>query len=170
MTSGVAGRRVVLTLALSTTRSEACTWTVGSESLAYKITDDDGTVWSSADCPEQVPSTTVVVRRDLLTTFRLDWNGLESSRDCPASMDPADPGTYAVQAAAIGGEPSAVVPFELADPAELEPTTPAGPAVPKAGTKKSTSTGKKKTRSRRREGDQGRGKSGTRSGSTPAGR
>ena len=145
--AAVAGNRVVLTLALNTTKAEACTWTVSAEHLAYKITDDDVDVWASSDCPAQVPTTTVVVRRDLVSTLRLAWNGRESSRDCPDSMPAVDPGTYAVQAAAIGGEPSAPVRFKLADPAKVESSKPAGPSVPKTKSK-TTSTSKSKSKSK----------------------
>jgi hypothetical protein len=143
--SAVAGSRVVVTLALSTRESEACTWSVSDEHLALKILDDDGgNVWSSSDCPDQVRSGSVVVRRDLISTYRLAWNGQESSRDCPTSMPVADPGRYAVQAAAIGGEPSAVVPFELVDPSKVEPPAPVGPPAPK--TKKSGTRSKARSR------------------------
>lgn len=147
--SAVAGSRVVVTLALNTTRSEACTWTVSAEHLAYRITDGDADVWASSDCPAQVPSTEVVVRRDLVSTLRLTWNGRESSRDCPASMPAVDPGSYAVEAAAIGGEPSDPVTFKLADPAKAQPAKPAGPSLPTSESKsksKSKSASKSKSK------------------------
>lgn len=144
----VAGGRVVVTLALHTREAEACTWTLGEEHLAYKILDADGAdVWTSSDCPGQVPSASVVVRRDLVSTYRLAWNGRESSRDCPDSMPAVDAGTYAVQAAAIGGEPSEVVEFTLRDPADLEPAAPVGPAVPKVSKSKARSRSKATARS-----------------------
>ncbi len=132
MGPAVAGRPVLVTLELRTREAEACTWTVNSSSLAYKITADGDDVWSSSHCPRQVPDDVVVVRRDLTTTYRLAWSGRRSSRDCPVSMGYAAPGDYAVQAAAIGGEPSAVVPFTLTDPADVEPAGPVGPPVPEA--------------------------------------
>lgn len=135
MASAVAGRPVLVTLELRTRDAEACTWSIGREHLSYKIVDADGDdVWSSSQCPGQVPEDEVVVRRDLVGSYRLAWNGRASSRDCPASMAHADPGDYAVQAAAIGGEPSEIVPFTLTDPADLVPETPAGPPVPETTT------------------------------------
>jgi hypothetical protein len=143
----VAGRPVLITLALRTVESAACTWTVDSDHLAYKITDGNDDVWSSSHCPRQVPADQVVVRRDLTTTYRLAWNGRRSSRDCPVSLGYAAPGEYAVQAASIGGEPSAVVPFTLTDPADVAPARPVGPPVPKdaGGKKKGRSKGARKT-------------------------
>lgn len=140
----VAGRPVLVTLELRTVEDEACTWTVNREHLAYKITDGDDDVWSSSHCPRQVPEDDVVVRRDLTTTYRIAWSGRLSSRDCPVSMDYAPPGDYAVQAAAIGGEPSAVVPFTLTDPADVAPVEPAGPPVPDTSTGEGGKKGKKK--------------------------
>ncbi len=150
----VAGRPVLVTLELRTVEDEACTWTVNREHLAYKITDGDDDVWSSSHCPRQVPEDDVVVRRDLTTTYRIAWSGRLSSRDCPVSMDYAPPGDYAVQAAAIGGEPSEVVPFTLTDPADVAPVEPAGPPVPETSTgtkgkKKDKGDGKNKGKKNR---------------------
>ncbi|MCW2814216.1 MAG: hypothetical protein JWN84_1671 [Nocardioides sp.] len=146
METELAGRPVLVTLGLRTRDAEACTWTISRDSLAYKITDADGDdVWSSAECPAQVPQDEVVVRRDLVGSYRLAWNGRLSSRDCPGTMGHADPGDYGVQAAAIGGEPSEVVPFTLTDPAEVVPQEPVGPPVPE-------------TEDRGKKGKKGKGK------------
>lgn len=130
MAPAVAGRKILVTLALRTREAEACTWTLSRESLAYKITDGDDDVWSSSECPGQLPEDEIVVRRDVTATYRMAWSGRTSSRDCPGSMRFVPPGDYAVQAAAIGGEPSAVVPFVLADPADVQPKGPIGPPLP----------------------------------------
>ncbi|WP_139982710.1 hypothetical protein [Nocardioides litoris] len=128
MSSAEAGRPVLVTLSLRTRTALACTWQIDREHLAYTITSDGEDVWSSSECPAQVPSDPVVLRRDFITTYRLAWNGRESSRECPSGMDRAPAGTYEVQAAAIGGEPSEVVPFTLTEPVEPERL---GPALPK---------------------------------------
>lgn len=132
-----AGGKVRITLALSTTGSAACTWTIGPEHLAYNVYDADGVeTWSSAQCPDQVAEAEVVVRRDVLTTYALNWSGRASSKDCPASMEHVAPGEYAVQAAAIGGEPSEMVAFELRDPSTRATS---GPTVPSSGSSKKKS-------------------------------
>lgn len=135
MGSAVAGRAVLVSLQLQTREAEACTWTISSDHLAYKITDGDGEdVWSSSQCPGQVPEDEIVVRSAMIATYRLAWNARSSSLDCPASMGFVDPGDYAVQAAAIGGEPSDVVSFKLADAADLVTNDePLGPPVPETG-------------------------------------
>ena len=148
MAPAVAGRPVLVTLELRTLESPACTWTIDREHLAYKITAGDDDVWSSSHCPAQVPSDTIVVRRDESAVYRLAWSGRTSSRDCPGSMPDAEPGEYAVQAAAIGGEPSAVVPFTLTDPVDLEPVGPAGPPLPEGVDDEPERTGKKKNKNR----------------------
>lgn len=131
MANAVAGRPVLVTLHLRTREAEACTWTIDRQHLAYVVTDGDGDdVWSSSQCPGQVPTDEIVVRRDASSTYRMAWSARYSSRDCPVSMGYVEPGDYAVQTAAIGGEPSQVVPFTLVDPAELAPEGPIGPPVP----------------------------------------
>jgi hypothetical protein len=157
MADAVAGRSVLVTLELRTRDAEACTWTIGPESLAYKVTDtDEEDVWSSSQCPSQVPTDDIVVRRDDVATYRLAWNGRASSLDCPA-MRHVSPGDYAVQAAAIGGEPSEVVPFVLDDPAAVVPEGPIGPPVPESTDRSAgTSTGKNKGRTKSKGTDRPR--------------
>lgn len=145
MADAVAGRPVLVTLHLRTREAEACTWTVDRRHLAYVVTDGDGgDVWSSSQCPGQVPTDEIVVRRAVSSTYRMAWSGRYSSRDCPVSMGYAEPGDYAVQTAAVGGEPSQVVPFTLLDPAELAPEGPVGPPVPETEEPEGEKKGKKK--------------------------
>lgn len=158
MANAVAGRPVLVTLHLRTIDAAACTWTIDRQHLAYVVTDGDGDdVWSSSQCPGQLPSDEIVVRRDVSTTYRMAWSGRYSSRDCPVSMGYVEPGDYAVQTAAIGGEPSQVVPFVLLDPAELEPDGPVGPPVPE--TEEPAGQGQKKnenkSKNKQQQSDQG---------------
>ena len=133
MAPATAGRPVLVSLDLHTLESRACTWKLGPERLAYKITADGEDVWSSADCAREVPGDEVVVRRDFATTYRLAWSGRPSRHDCPGGMAYVAPGDYEVQAAAIGGEPSEPVPFTLSAPAEPEPEPADGQDEAKGG-------------------------------------
>jgi hypothetical protein len=158
MAPSVAGRAVLITLSLRTVEAEACTWQLGREHLAYKITDDDGSdVWSSSQCPGQVPGDSVVVWRDFTSTYRLAWNGRSSSLDCPSSMEHVGPGEYGVQVAAIGGEPSEVVPFTLVEaPETTGPTQPLGPEMPGAGSDDGADGEKQREKKRKKNRDRDR--------------
>jgi len=112
----VAGRPVTVTLRLRTIEAEACTWRVTDNHLALKITTDGQEVWSTRECPRQVAFAEVVVRQAVTSTLNLTWNARYSDPGCPGQPRYAQPGAYAVQAAAYGGEPSAMVDFELAQP------------------------------------------------------
>ena len=81
-------------------------WAIDRDHLAYKITSGDDDVWSSSHCPAQVPDDPIVLRSATPAVYRMAWTGRTSTRDCPPGADFAEPGEYAVQAAAIGGEPS----------------------------------------------------------------
>ncbi len=127
----VAGTPVSVRLTLRTLVTPACTWTVDVDHLALKITDGEDDVWSTSHCPRLVPSGSVVVRRDLDASFDFVWNARTSSPGCPLQPAWAQPGEYDVQVAALGGEPSAIVPFTLTDPAEVfVADEPLGPEVP----------------------------------------
>lgn len=156
--SVIAGRPVLVTLELRTQESEACTWTLDRRTLAYAITTPDGgNVWSSADCPGQVPSDTIVVRRAQTSTYRLAWAARVSSYDCP-TQGHVEPGDYEVQASAIGGEPSAVVPFTLVDPDDVVTSDePAGPTTSTDGGKKKQKQGGKKGKKGKPETGSGEG-------------
>lgn len=129
----VAGTTVPITLTLQTVTAEACTWRLDADHLALKITDGADEVWASRECRRQVSPSTVVVRRELTATVTFPWNARYSSEGCPTRPTWADPGTYYVQAAALGGEPSDVVEFELLDGSQVVvPDGPLGPEVPGA--------------------------------------
>lgn len=136
MEPAIAGRPVLITLTLRTLETPACTWTIDRDHLAYKITTGDDDVWSSSHCPAQVPDDPIVLRSATPAVYRMAWTGRTSTRDCPPGADFAEPGEYAVQAAAIGGEPSSVVDFAL-----TEPPAPTPPATETKGKGK----GKKRT-------------------------
>src|SRR6476661_5968746 len=53
--SAVAGRDVMVVLQVRSISTPACTWRVGAESLAVRITSGRDAIWSSADCPRAVP-------------------------------------------------------------------------------------------------------------------
>ncbi|WP_340539734.1 hypothetical protein [Nocardioides sp. GXZ039] len=139
----VARRSATIRLTLQTKESEACTWGLGSDSLAVKIvavgggdetsgiSGDDGEVWASRECPRMVPNAEVVVRRDFPATYDLTWNARRSMPECPADEPWVEPGEYTVQAAAYGAEPTDPVTFSLADPDDVAvPDGPLGPDVP----------------------------------------
>jgi hypothetical protein len=142
--SAPAGRVVPLVLQLTGIRP-ACTFVVDAKTVVAKVSSSNGKVWSSQDCPGAVTTQTVVVRSAAPTTIQLGWSGRGSDASCSGSTDWALPGTYQVEAAAVGSEPSQ---------ADIKLTTPPRPVViktipPKAPTaitvKPGTKTGTTKT-------------------------
>lgn len=128
----VAGRDVVILLALSTIVDPACTWRVSSGSLSVKLTSGDDDIWSSQQCPSVVPVKDVIVRSAEPTTVALVWNAKRSDEDCSRLTEWAEIGDYHVIAAALGGEPTDVQ-FTLEAPVAdviTETATPTQQASP----------------------------------------
>ncbi|MFL6062058.1 MAG: hypothetical protein ACJ72E_12565 [Marmoricola sp.] len=103
--SSNAGGPISLSLQL-TGIAPACTFEVSANSLVAKITQGSKRIWSTQDCPHAVSATSVVLRSGTPTTVPVTWSGRYSDSECSRSSDWALPGTYTVQAAAIGSEPS----------------------------------------------------------------
>lgn len=125
-----AGQDVVVTLNLTTEESPACTWEVSPESVVLKLTSGEDRIWSTQDCPEAVPTESVVVRQADVTQVEVTWPSRRSDDDCTPG-DWAMPGYYHAEAAALGGEPEDEQ-FHL-----LTPPRPTITATPKP-TKKDT--------------------------------
>jgi hypothetical protein len=136
----LAGRPVPLSLQLTGTRP-ACTYTVSPNSLVAKVTRNSNRVWSSQDCPNSVHSATVVVRSAAPTTVVVTWSGRGSDSTCSLATDWALPGSYSVEAAAIGSAPGTST-FTLTSPPRPVVTRTAHPKVQKTATTTQTpSTG-----------------------------
>jgi len=127
-----AGSVVHLRLKLTTLKTPACTWTVSPESLVVKITSGADRIWSSQDCPDAVPQTDLVVRKDVPAKVDMGWRGQRSDSSCSRQPLWAQPGFYHVQTAAYGADPVDVQ-FEL-EPA-VAPTKTAKPKPEKHGKK-----------------------------------
>jgi hypothetical protein len=119
-----AGSVVHVRLKLTTTGNPACTWTVSPETLVVKITSGDDRIWSSQDCPDAVPQTDVVVRKDVPAKVDMGWRARRSDSGCTPQRGWAQPGFYHVTTAAFGAEPTDVQ-FELRSP--VVPTKTAKP-------------------------------------------
>ncbi len=129
------GGDVRIRLELSTRISEACTWELSRDSLTFKITSGNDNIWSSLDCPAQVPSRSLVLRRETPTWTAVTWNSRRSEAGCPKATSWALPGWYHVAVAAFDGEP-ADVQFRLRRPsADASPSPEAGASGGKNGGK-----------------------------------
>ncbi|MBM7518143.1 hypothetical protein [Nocardioides nitrophenolicus] len=103
----VAGRDVAITLSLQTRESEACTWQVSADSLVVKVAEGGRNVWTTSQCPQAVAAQSVVVRRAVPAAIQLTWaEARESTDGCTRRAGWADPGSFTVAAAALGGEPA----------------------------------------------------------------
>jgi hypothetical protein len=130
-----AGSLVHLRLKLTTTGSPACTWTVSPETLVVRITSGDDRIWSSQDCPDAVPQTDVVARKDVPAKVDMGWAARRSDSGCTPQRGWAQPGFYHVTTAAYGAEPTDVQ-FELRAPVAATKTAKPKPEkAKKSGSK-----------------------------------
>ena len=98
-----AGSPVKIVLELTTIESDACYWEVSPESVFVNIDSDEvGTLWSSQQCPDVVPTESVVPRREKAAKVALWWTPKESDEGCTASTDWLLAGDYTAVAAARG--------------------------------------------------------------------
>lgn len=123
VSGAVAGRTVTITLRLRTLAAEACTWRVSANHLTFKITQGEDEIWTSRECPGKLPKDSVVVRRDVTSTYDLTWNSRQSDVGCPKLTAFAQPGDYDIEVAAYGGEPASSS-FTLAAPSAVVPESP----------------------------------------------
>ena len=137
----VAGRDVRIVLTLRTLASTACTWSMTPAHVTVKVTSGEDDIWSSRECPRQLESQEVVVRRDTTTSTSMTWNARRSQAGCPGNTLWAEPGYYHVDAASLGGEPHDVQ-FRLLDPAEIAAEEAA--AAPKGSSSKNAGKNAKK--------------------------
>ena len=104
-----AGSPVKIVLELTTVESDACYWEVNPESVFVNIDADDvGTLWSSQQCPDAMPTESVVPRREKAAKVTLWWTPKESDEECSASTDWLLAGSYTASRGGQGlGDPGA---------------------------------------------------------------
>ena len=135
----IGGGDVVIALLLRTEVSPACIFEVSARSVTVTMTSGSDFIWASRQCPAAVPTTDLVVRKDVATYVYVTWNAKRSDATCSRLTEWALPGWYHVRVAVLGGEP-ADEQFELAAPAPTTITTTVTPKPSK--TPKSTKTPK----------------------------
>jgi hypothetical protein len=128
--SNIGGSDVVVALSFHTLIAAACTFDVSSKSVTMNITSGHDYIWSTRQCPAAMPTTNVVVRRDIATYVYVTWNGKRSDSTCSRLTTWALPGWYHVTVAALGGEP-ADEQFQLAAPLPTTVTSTVTPDPPK---------------------------------------
>jgi len=128
LSSPAAADKVTIRLELTSTDSEACTFTVSPKTVVVKLTSGDDFIWSTQDCPRSVSKADVVVRKTVPAKVDVTWSGRRSNAYCDVTADWALPGWYHAIAAALGGDPTDV-PFELGPasaPTVTKTVTPTG--------------------------------------------
>lgn len=125
-----AGGGVRIDLELTSSLSEACTWTVSPKTVVVKLTSGSDRIWTSQECPRAVPTEEVVVRRDTPAVVSMTWNGRRSDAECSGNTKWALPGYYHVLTAAYGGQPTDVQ-FRLRRPQAPVITKTVKPKKPK---------------------------------------
>ena len=103
---------VRMSLRISSASSSACSLDLDADHLLVVISDGDDTVWDSTHCEDDIPVRELALQPQWSTLVDLTWSGLHSGRQCATDANPAEPGTYTVEAAMLEGEPSEAE-FEL---------------------------------------------------------
>ncbi|QWC86110.1 hypothetical protein KLP28_05175 [Nocardioidaceae bacterium] len=85
--------------------AEPCSWTFSASTVALDITSGDDRVWTSVQCPGQLPEEELVLVPGRTSQVTFTWNSRRSDVDCSRAADFAYPGWYHVLVAAEGGEP-----------------------------------------------------------------
>ncbi len=127
-----AGSPVKIVLELTTVESAACYWEVSPDSVFVNIDEADvGTLWSSQQCPNAMPTESVVPRREKAAKVTLWWTPKESDEGCPVSTDWLMAGSYTAVAAAKGSVTPMPTGFVLGSPvAPTVTTTPTPTPTP----------------------------------------
>lgn len=129
----VAGQPVTIGLSLRTVQAEACYFRIGPDKVTVKITRGGREIWTSRECPDQVPDESVVVRRAVATLVEMTWDGLDSNPTCSHLRDWVLAGDgFSIAASALGGEPGESD-FELASPTPETVTVTPDPKQDKKG-------------------------------------
>lgn len=141
--------KVPITLVLSTTTTEACTWQVSPRSLTVKIDsgprESPDEIWHSRHCPAVIPTRDVTLYREHETKVEMVWNGRRSDDECSNLTDWARSGWYHVNAAAYAGEPVSVQ-FELTRPSPVTVTRTVDPKPSKKSNQKKSKKQQQKNR------------------------
>lgn len=131
---------VTIRLELATRYSPACTWPMSADTLTYKIANRKvGDFWSSLDCPGQVPTRTLTLRKDTPVWTTVTWDSRGSAHGCPGRSDWALPDWYVVSVAAFDGEPVEVA-FRLRKRDDTTPTPTAEPTAERVTSDRSART------------------------------
>lgn len=137
-----AGSPVKIVLELTTAEEDACYWEVNPESVFVNLADEDGTFWSSQQCPSAVPTKQVVPRKEKAAKVAMWWDAKESDDDCSPWTDWVLAGSYTATAAARGSVQTVTTGFVLGG--AVAPTiteTPTPTPTPKGEGKKGRSAG-----------------------------
>lgn len=114
-----AGDAVALRLAFSTTADAPCRLSLSEHTPLVSISDGSDLVWESQRCTELIDVESVRLEPGWLTYVDAAWSGRGSVHMCGENADFAESGSYEVQAAVLGGEPTSAT-VELAEEPEPE--------------------------------------------------
>lgn len=140
-----AGRDIKVRLKVQTTDAVACLWKPSKDTLTLKITSGSDNIWFSSQCPKEMPNDSVVLRNDKPTQVRMTWDARRSDEGCTKERKWALPGTYHLEAAALGGDPQdARFVLETPTPETVQPKPKATKKSDKKADEKSSTTKNKK--------------------------
>lgn len=108
------GEPVQVTLRVSSSSSTACSLDVDPDHLLVSITSGRDVVWDSTKCDDAISARKLALQPQWSSLVDITWSGRHSGRNCAPDASVAEPGTYAIEAAVLEGEPAAGD-FEVVD-------------------------------------------------------
>ncbi len=104
----VAEKPVRLQIAVGTTADLACRIELGADELLLQVVGPaDEVVWDAAACATDLPDRELTLRPGWQQALSVTWSGAVAGRRCAESAPAAEPGTYEIRTALLGGEPAA---------------------------------------------------------------
>lgn len=128
-------------LEFTSTRARACDFEVSAETVAVNIStasDARELLWTTQDCPEALPETSIVARQEVPGRAVAVWDGRRSDGRCSGIPAFVMPASYLVETVALGGTTPASTEFELGGPVRptvtrtVTPTPTSGATSPSA--------------------------------------
>lgn len=100
-----AGADVDVSMIVSTTQKAPCILNAKAADLLVVISANKSPVWDSSVCKTALLAESVAVSPRWSTVATATWTGRGSGKNCSNDLGFANPGTYVIKSATLGGEP-----------------------------------------------------------------
>ena len=98
-------QRTTFQLSLINGSDRTCVARVTRKNFEFKISANNGRMWSTNDCPFAIKTISRKLAADSAVAWPLSWNGRGSRADCRSDRSAPKPGSYVATARLDGAEP-----------------------------------------------------------------